>query len=314
MTRNDWIALLDPELGAYLDRASEDLSIISLPLVREKIEISAQALAKRARYSPKVIEISGMCGAPQIELRVHNSNRSGLSGAILHIHGGGMVKGSAAMFDDRVGQLANTLGALVVSVNYRKAPETPFPGPLHDCVAAWNWLIDAAAARGVPQSSCVITGDSSGGGLAAATCLYLRDDGCPMPAGQVLVYPMLDYKTGTDFEAEKDERLGWNSANNQFGWRALLGNKTLPTGLALGHFSPAHAQSIEGLPPTWIGVGTLDLFFGESARFAFALEQAGIYVTFRTYDGAPHGFQTIASKVAARFYQDYFAAFRVFTS
>lgn len=160
---------------------------------------------------------------------------------------------------------------------------------------------------GLTGKSCVIAGDSSGGGLAAATCFYLRDTGGVMPAGQVLVYPMLDYLTGQNIT--DDQRLGWNSMNNQFGWRALLGDQALPEGDQLGHYSPAHALSFEGLPPTWIGVGSIDLFLSENIKFATSLAHVGGEVTLCTYKGAPHGFPSIPSRLANRFDADYVAAF-----
>lgn len=307
MTREDSIALLNPELSAYLERPFDDLRAMPLPQARLAANAAARALGGPPKREPQVETIAGLHGEPALEVRVHRPPIDQPQRAILHIHGGGMVKGSAFAFDARICDVAERTGSIMASVEYRLAPENRFPFPLHDCVAAWLWMVGRAETWGLTLRDCVITGDSSGGGLAAATCLYLRDHGHPMPARQTLVFPMLDYMTGRDDE-DTDRRLGWTSGNNQFGWRALLGDQMLPSGDALGHFSPSHALSCANLPPTWIGVGTIDLFLNENIKFAAALEQSGGDVTLRTYPGAPHAFQTIPSGVSRQFFRDYLAA------
>jgi acetyl esterase len=314
MTRDESIALLDPELASYIDRPFDDLTALPLPIARELANTSVRTVFGPVKREPEVVQVEGLQGEPAVHVRVHFPPNDQAKSAILHIHGGGMVKGSAFAFDARICDMAERLGSVVVSVEYRLAPETPFPGPLHDCAAAWDWMVAAAPKWGLDACKCIITGDSSGGGLAAATCLYLRDTGGVMPAGQVLVFPMLDYLTGIDQNAGRDMRLGWNSGNNQFGWRALLGDQALPQGARLGHYSPAHATSFAGLPPTWIGVGSIDLFLDENVAFAAAIARAGGDVTLCTYKGAPHAFQSIPSRVARRFNRDYVAAFSAMVS
>ncbi len=309
MTREESIALLDPELIAYLERPFDDLNALPLPIARAQADAALRVLGGPVKTPPQVVTIRGLDSDPDLEVRVHHPLEGSAKRAVLHIHGGGMVKGSAAALDGRMSGLAEMLGAVIASVEYRLAPETPFPGPLLDCVAAWLWLVEQAPTWELGADKCIISGDSSGGGLAAATCFYLRDMGGVMPAGQVLVYPMLDYQTGLGEDAAQDQRLGWNSANNQFGWKALLGDQALPDGDRLGHYSPAHARSFAGLPPTWIGVGSIDLFLEEDVAFANAIALAGGDVTLCTYKGAPHGFQSIPSRVSSRFYHDYVAAF-----
>jgi acetyl esterase len=309
MTRDESIALLDPDLFAYLERPSEDLSAIPLSVARAQGDAAVIAMGGVVKRPPEVITVEGLFGAPRVEVRVHHPLQGKPKRAVLHVHGGGMVKGSAGAFDARTCDLANRLEAVVVAVAYRLAPETPFPGALHDCVAAWTWMISQVSDWGLTPASCILTGDSAGGGLAAAATLYLRDTGGVMPAGQVLVYPMLDYQTGLGVDRDQDQRLGWNSANNQFGWRALLGDQALPSGNALGHYSPSHAPSLRDLPPTWIGVGTIDLFLAENVVFASKLALAGCDVTLCTFKGAPHGFQAIPAKISRRFNRDYIAAF-----
>jgi acetyl esterase len=314
MTRDEAIALLDPELIAYLDRPSDDLGAVPLSVARDNANAVFAAMGGSVENPPEVITIDGHKGDPPLEVRVHRPVAITPKLAVLHVHGGGMVKGSAWALDSRIAGVAQLLGAIVVSVEYRLAPETPHPGPMYDCVAGWNWMLAAASDWGIAPSRCVIAGDSAGGGLAAATTFYLRDTGGVMPAGQVLVFPMLDYQTGLGDLEHTDTRLGWNGANNQFGWRALLGDQPLPTGDALAHFSPVHATSFKDLPPTWIGVGSIDLFLDENVAFAAAIARAGGAVTLCTYKGAPHGFQMVPSRVSRQFFADYKAAFDAMTT
>jgi acetyl esterase len=310
MTREQSVALLNSELAACIGRTSDDLTKIPLETARANANASLRSLGGIVERPPQLLAISGLKDEPFVELRVHRPPTPMPKLAILHIHGGGMVKGSAAAMDGRVSSLAKSIDAVIVSVGYRLAPETRFPGQLKDCVAAWLWMSDQAESWGLTPANCIIAGDSAGGGLAAATSLYLRDMRAPLPAGQVLAYPMLDYTTGAGAQEFEDERLGWNSRNNQFGWRALLGNQDVPTGQTLGYYSPSHAASFEGLPPTWIGVGTIDLFLDENLAFAAQMARANCDVQVMTYRGAPHGFPSFPSSVSARFIKDYHAAFR----
>ncbi len=314
MTREEAIARLDPALSDYIQRPQIDLNSVPLSIARAQADVSVRALFGAVATPPEVVVIAGLHDEPALEVRVHRPLNAVPKSAILHVHGGGMVKSSASALDARIASLAQELQSIIVSVEYRLAPETLFPGPLHDCLAAWHWMMDEAENWGLAPGLCFISGDSAGGGLAAATCLYLRDSGGTLPARQILVYPMLDFQTGLCEDNDADQRLGWNGSNNQFGWRALLGDQPLPQGERLGHYSPAHALSFAGLPPTWIGVGTIDLFLEESIKFAAALARADNDVTLCTYKGAPHGFQTIPSKVSERFFRDYCAAFAVASS
>lgn len=312
MTREEAIALLDPELTLYLDRPAEDLASIPLPLARAKAEAEMARMFAPPSRLPMVVSVVGLFDQPCVDVRVHLPLSNSPVLAIFHVHGGGMVKGSARALDGRMCELAQKLNCVIVSVAYRLAPETPFPGALYDCVAGWNWMISHAADWGLCAEHCIISGDSAGGGLAAATTIYLRDTSGTMPKGQVLVYPMLDYLTGKGEAEHTDQRLGWTSSNNQFGWRALLGDQSLPEGERLGHFSPAHAPSLAGLPPTWIGVGTIDLFCAENVRFSARLADAGVEISLCVYKGAPHGFPILPSRVSRRYYHDYYGAFARF--
>ena len=217
------------------------------------------------------------------------------SPALLWIHGGGYVIGSAAQDDASCRRFADALGATVVSVNYRLAPQHPYPAGLEDCYTALTWL---AGLPGVDAGRIAIGGASAGGGLAAALALLARDRGEVHPAGQLLVYPMLDDRSvGTHLD-DPGHRL-WTHESNRFGWSAYLGTADPEAAV------PARREDLSGLPSAWIGVGTLDLFHDEDLDYARRLRAAGVACEVRTVDGAFHGFDGVAPKtvVAQYFYR-----------
>jgi acetyl esterase/lipase len=215
-------------------------------------------------------------------------------GALLWIHGGGYVGGRAAMDQDLCARFASELGILVVSVEYRLAPEHPFPAPLDDCFAVLQWLHDDAAALGVDPARIAVGGASAGGGLAAATVQRAHDEGVPV-AFQLLEYPMLDDRTVLSENREDRGRFGWTPASNRFGWASYLGRapaeRTLPP-----YAAPGRRTDLSGLPPAWIGVGELDLFFEEDVEYSRRLEAAGVPVAFVSVPGMYHGADAIAGK------------------
>lgn len=231
----------------------------------------------------------------EVSMRVHRpSSASGPHPGLVWIHGGGMVIGAAAQDDRLCRALSEATGCVVAAVDYRLAPEHPFPIPLEDCHDALTWL---AADPDVDAQRIAIGGASAGGGLAAGLALLARDRGEVHPVFQLLVYPMLDDRTAlrTDID-EKPLRL-WNNRSNAFGWTAYTG---LPVGspdvspLA----APARREDLAGLPPAWIGVGSLDLFHDEDVLYAERLRSAGVACELDVVDGAFHGFDGMAPKAA----------------
>jgi acetyl esterase/lipase len=196
------------------------------------------------------------------------------------MHGGGYVIGSAAQDDALCQAFVEKTGATVVSVDYRLAPESPFPGPLDDCHAGLTWL---AAQPGVDSTKIAIGGASAGGGLAAALAIRVRDSGPIQPVLQLLAYPMIDDRSVT---VDTRHRL-WDAKSNRFGWQSYLGEAN-PAVVA-----PARHPDLAGLAPAWIGVGTLDLFFDEDKAYAERLEQSGVACEFLSVPGAFHGFDLI---------------------
>lgn len=231
--------------------------------------------------------------------------------ALLHIHGGGMVIGSARSMQHGPAGMAAALGIPVASVEYRLAPEHPFPAPQDDCFAALRWLADTAGLLGVDPQRIGIVGESAGGGLAAATALMARDRGGPALAAQFLVFPMLDHRTGSDSCLYANPATGefvWTRESNRFGWAALRGDYAVADDRK-GWFSPALADDLSGLPQTWLGTGSLDLFLDENLDYARRLIAARVPVELHSYPGAIHAFQAIAgSHLAQAFSRDLLAA------
>lgn len=211
---------------------------------------------------------------------------SGASGALVWIHSGGRVAGTPVADHHICSFLAKESGALVISVDYRLAPEHPFPGGFHDVCTAVRWLHDESAALGVDPHRIAIGGASAGGGLAAEVCQWATDEGLPV-ALQLLVYPMLDDRT---VEPDVDGRgqFIWTAASNRFGWAAYLGH---PAGDSeeRPYAVAARRTDLAGLPPTWIGVGERDLFYAEDVQYAVGLEAAGVPCTLDVVPGMFHG-------------------------
>jgi acetyl esterase/lipase len=216
--------------------------------------------------------------------------------ALLWIHGGGYVMGTAQM-DDRVcAQFSKRLGITVASVEYRLAPEHPYPAALEDCYSALTWLAGLPAAD---PGRIAIGGASAGGGLAAALALLARDRGSGQgvtPAFQLLVYPMLDDRSA--MTADKPNYRLWNPRANRFGWTAYLGDSDPQIAV------PARRDDLSGLPPAWIGVGANDLFHDEDLAYAERLRAAGVPCEVEVVPGAFHGFDLWAPKlrVSQRFF------------
>lgn len=226
-------------------------------------------------------------------VRIHRPLDAASPAALLWIHGGGLVLGRAAMNDRLCGEIARSVGIVVVAVEYRRAPEHPFPAPLDDCEAAWTWVQREAAALAIDPAGVAVGGESAGGGLAAALVQRLHDRGGVAPAAQLLFSPMLDDRTAARRELDAAEHLVWNNRQNRFGWRSYLGVE--PGGSALpAHAVPARREDLAGLPPAWIGVGDLELFADESVAYAERLRACGVPVDLRVVPGAPHGFEVWA--------------------
>jgi len=231
-----------------------------------------------------------------VPLRVYTPARaagsSGLLPAVVQIHGGGYVMGSHQLSHAANMVMAAEVGAVVVSVDYRLAPETRAPGPVMDCLAVLEWTVRQAAALGIDPARIAVRGESAGGGLAAALCQLARDRGGPAIAHQNLIYPMLDDRTCITRQPPHIGAFVWTPAANAFGWQALLGVEP-GHGEVPAYAVPARAASLAGLPPAFIAVGGLDLFLAEDLAYARELTEAGVATELHVYPGAYHGFDVM---------------------
>lgn len=213
------------------------------------------------------------------------------SPAILHIHGGGMIMGTVEGYDARCKAYAHATGFPVFSVDYRLAPEHPYPAAIDDCVAAFDYLTDSSLQHTIDPARIALLGNSAGAGLAAGTALRLRDEPRTVrPMSQVLIYPMLDDRTTVMTPTFARTWLRWSFVDNRTAWEAYLSGPTPVDSYA----APARATDLRGLPHTYICVGTADIFFDECTNFAAALSAAGVPTEFHVIDGAPHDFDYMA--------------------
>lgn len=226
--------------------------------------------------------------AGRVSLRLYEPKAKTSNGALLWMHGGGLIVGHPRQDDRLCADLAKASGAIVISVRYRLAPRHPFPAGLNDCVAAWEWVLNSADRLGIDPAKIAIGGQSAGGGLAAALCQKLRDEGGVQPAAQCLLYPMLDDHTAAD-PALDGKFLIWCNESNRFGWKAYLGQAP-GAEQTPAYAVPARRTVLHRLPPAWIGVGTCDLFEAEDRAYAQALRAANVAVHLEILEGAPHGF------------------------
>jgi len=293
--------LVDPELLPWVDQwVVPELSLATLGQFRALLRpgpVPASLLAETKLQSHAAPSLHG---APEVEVVVIRPTPSADASdaemataplpAVLYLHGGGYIAGSARDDEAAHRALAARLHCVWVSVSYRLAPEVPWPGALDDGQAAWDWLHLMAAELGIDPTRTGLAGASAGGGLAAGLALRLRDMGRPSPAFLHLVYPMLDDRTCT--RADPHPHAGgfvWTTSNNAWAWRAWLGT---PPGSAdvSDQAAPGRAQDLQGLPPSYIATGALDLFVDEDIAFAQRLLRAGVPTELRVFPGAVHGF------------------------
>ena len=298
--------LVDPEIVAMLDIFPRlQFTPDALPQVRADLAAIGATMAAAVPAFPDIAvterQVPGPHGAPDVRVLVylpHSTPRP--LPALLWIHGGGYVVGTADQDDAQVKGIVTQVGCAVVSVDYRLAPETPFPGPVEDCYAALTWLYTHAAKLGIDPGRIAIGGASAGGGLAAGLGLLTRDRGEVPLAFQLLIYPMLDDRTVStaDPHPYTGEFL-WTHDSNRFGWASLLGQE--PGGADVSPYAAAaRAERLAGLPPTYIGVGALDLFLEEDLEYARRLLREGVPTELHTYPGAFHGFDMMAESQVAR--------------
>lgn len=289
----DFLDRLDPELRPILE--SDAVPVLDLSdgpaLIRERMVTMRQMMAAQLPEIPDVkvrdVIVPGFAldgsHSPEVTVRMFEPDTRLTDTALYWIHGGGMVAGRYDLDDFQLKGWASKFGAVVVSVEYRLAPENPYPAPLEDCYAGLLWTSREVSER------LVVAGASAGGGLAAGTVLLARDRGEVSVDAQMLIFPMIDDRDQTPSNQEIVFPKVWNRAANRAGWRAYLGDACGNDGVPL-YAAPARAsvEDLRGLPPAYIDVGELDAFRDEDIEYAQKLLAAGVSCELLVTTGAFH--------------------------
>lgn len=219
--------------------------------------------------------------------------------AVLHIHGGAYILGTPEMSVPELVETAHQLGVTILSVDYRLAPEHPFPAGIEDCYTALGWLHENAATLNIDPARIAVQGESAGGGLAASLALLARDRGVYSLAFQLLDAPMMDDRTCVRPRNPVTGEFIFTPRDNHFGWNCLLDAEP-GEGDVSPYAAAARATRLAGLPPTLIATGALDLFLHENIDYAMRLIAAGVAAELHVYPGCPHGYGIAADAPVSR--------------
>jgi acetyl esterase/lipase len=303
---------LDPELRVVVEKLPSDrpLDLNDIPAARAKMKKMLTAMlaalppvegvTSQHQFAP------GLQGDPAVRVRVYRPNdQLSKLPALFWIHGGGYVMGDIEQDDRLMKQLVKRINCVAVSVEYRLAPEYPFPVPIEDCYAGLKWLFAHVDELAVEPSRIAIGGASGGGGLAAGLALLVRDRGEVQVAFQLLIYPMIDDRNITPASYAITDPRTWHRESNRLGWKAYLGRDG--GGAEVSPYAAAvRAKDLTNLPPAYIPVGALNLFVDENIEYAQRLIQAGVPTELHVYPGAFHGFDLFApsARVSKQFKAD----------
>ena len=298
----DMESRVDPELIAALknfENFKRNCPTLSdIPGTRRMLDKASEAMRAGAEtiegVITKEIHVPGPGDAPEVAICIHQpANTPEPLPTILWIHGGGYILGNMNQDELFAKTLVKALQCKTVCVEYRLAPEHPFPAPLDDCYAVLKWIATHSAELGVDKSRIAVGGGSAGGGLAAGLALLARDRGEVGIIFQLLVQSMIDDRTIAAVSRKNPDTLVWGREDNRIGWRSYLGLE--PGGKGVSPYaSPCRAVNLTGLPPAFITVGELDLFLNENMDYAQRLTEAGVSTELHVYPGGYHGFHRSA--------------------
>lgn len=311
-------------MSQYFDRnlIREEL----LPLYDMSREIDLDNLAAERKLEEEVLSmlkvpetddvkisnriIAGCDNHPELRIRVYEPSgdkRRENGPGMLYIHGGGYVLGSPEAYDQCCISYCQKAGFTVVSVDYRLAPEAPYPSGLEDCYKAWEWLVSNGPEVGADPKRLVILGSSAGGGLTAALSLLIRDRGGQQPRMQFPLYPMIDHRNITKSSHSVIDPKCWNRSNNIKAWKLYLDEciDEIPA-----YASPAIAEDFTGLPNTVTFIGSLDPFRSEALTYIDDLCEAGVEAEIHVYPGCFHGFDVFMpdAEISKRAMEDIYQA------
>ena len=297
---------LDPELleplNDFMELMGGGVDLSDIEGTRERSEEIFAALLAEAPVIEGVesmdLQVPGPEAAPAVCIRIYRPEQQAKDlPALLWIHGGGYVLGNIDNDDITVRELTRDVGCIVVSVDYRLAPENPYPAALEDCYAVLKYLFGNHNELQIDRTRVAVGGASAGGGLAASLALLARDRAEVDIAFQLLIYPMIDDRNVLPTSEEVPDSLLWTRESNRIGWRSYLGHEP-----GLDHVSPYaaafRAEDLNNLPPAYIPVGSLDLFLQENIQYAQRLLNADVKTELHVYPGAYHAFDKFAPMAA----------------
>ncbi len=280
---------VDPQIQALLDRGTGVPATHTLPVAEARRQYEARiALMAPPPAVAKVLERSIDSPEGAIRLRVYTPADSGPFPLMMFFHGSGFVLCSLDTHDGMCRNLAAGIGCVVVSVDYRLAPEHKFPRGPDDCLAATRWAAANAAGLDIDPARVMVAGDSAGGNMAAVTALRIRDEGGPRLCGQMLLYPVTDYHTpGTPSYAENADGYGLTRDTMEWFWAHYL---TSPVEAENPYASPLRARDLTGLPPAYVTSAEYDPLRDEAERYGMRLRAAGVPTEITRFPGMNHGF------------------------
>jgi acetyl esterase len=242
--------------------------------------------------------VPGSPGDPDVSVRIYRPEaQAGTVGGVLSIHGGGFVTGDLDADMGLALMLVGAVGAVVVSVDYRLAPEHPFPAGLDDCYAALSWFYDHTRELDVDPDRLAVFGMSAGGGLAAGLALLARDRGGPTLCFQFLGIPELDDRLDTPSMLAFDDTPMWHRRNAELSWQYYLGPDPGPIS---PYAAPARATDLAGLPRAYVSTMEFDPLRDEGLRYGMAMLEAGVPVEIHQYAGTFHGSAVALSAWSSR--------------
>ena len=288
----------DPELEVALTALSDEAPLVMtaerIPLVRENppFQLTDEDF-EALDLAVEDVTIPGYQDSDIVVSVIKRKDHRGLGPGIYHTHGGGMITGNRFAGLQPILPWVVDNDAVLVTVEYRLAPEFPDPVPVEDCYAGLVWAAENAPALGFDPHRLMIAGASAGGGLAAGVALLARDRRGPGLIGQVLLYPMLDDRDQTLSSVQIDGVGMWDRQSNRLGWSSLLGDRRGTDDVSV-YAAPARATDLSGLPPAYIDCGSAEVFRDEDVAYASALWAAGIQAELHVWPGGFHGFDFVA--------------------
>jgi acetyl esterase/lipase len=291
---------LDPELRSALVAMPKLGELMEDVATRRKMMLEMMAALPQVRLESVTMEdryIPGPAGAPEVFVRIYSPKAEGEARpGVLWIHGGGFLFGHPVQDDSLCQRFVEHVGCVIVSVDWRLAPENPFPAGVEDCYAALQWMVAAASELGIDPTRLAVAGASAGGGVTAAVALLARDRGGPKLAFQMPLYGCLDDRHITPSSQEITDPRVWNREISLKSWKLYLAVENSDE--VSPYAAPIRAKDLSDLPPAYICIGEEDLMRDENIEYAMRLMQAGVPTELHIYPGAFHGFDILVPTAA----------------